>query len=885
MPSAAGSVATSGSAGAAAAVALDLVGSDPRAAVEAAHEAVRLAGLQQDAAAASTAQRALGLARRALGDLPGALLALRAAVRTAEAAGRPEPAAEARMSLAFALLERGRVAAALREADLATGALTGLAAARLRAQRALVLQRSGRLEEALEDFRHTLPELQRAGDRLWEARLRTNRAVLLADRGNLTEAAQDFVRAGSLYTELGQGLPAADATWGLGFVAARRGDLRTALTCYDATADRYAAAGVPVPELLVDRAEVLLSAGLVEEAQTCVETAVQGLRGLLRHTSLAEAQLLQAQCTLAAGDAERARQMATTAEHHLRRQGRRGWSVVARYVGLRAADAAGEPLEPGAAVRLADALEAAGWRVLALDARIIAARAALTTGRVGLAETQLRRATAARRGTVEQRVRAWYAEALLRQAHGRHRAVTGALRAGLRAVDEHRASLGATELRVHASSHGAELARLGLDAALHDRAAVRVLEWSERFRAGAARLRPVTPPADGELAQLLAQLRQVSAQLESALLDGRAVAAIRSRQAALEREVRLSSRRLNGPRQVALEVASVAALQAALTDKAKVLVVYLVHDGALYAVVLDGRRVSLHALGSAEPPVRALNAVHFALRRLAAVRSSSRALTAALAAADHAANGLHDALVAPLLRDLGDRPLVVVPTAALHAVPWALLPALRGRSLVVAPSATVWHRAAGRPATGTCGVGLLVAGPGLPAADAEVRTLAGLHPAATCLLGAAADTESVLTALGRAEWAHVAAHGTLRTDNPLFSALTMADGSLTVYDLERLPQVPGLVALPVCESAVGSVHAGEEVLGLASALLSLGTRTLVATVVPVPDDASRELMLGMHGRLTAGNDVPAALAQAQADLPRDDPAGLAAVAGFGCLGA
>ena len=38
----------------------------------------------------------------------------------------------------------------------------------------------------------------------------------------------------------------------------------------------------------------------------------------------------------------------------------------------------------------------------------------------------------------------------------------------------------------------------------------------------------------------------------------------------------------------------------------------------------------------------------------------------------------------------GNGPVVLVPTGALHAVPWAMLPSMRGRPLVVAPSAATW---------------------------------------------------------------------------------------------------------------------------------------------------------------------------------------------------
>ena len=150
----------------AAAAALAMVGASPRDAQDAALEARRVSRRRHDRAAESVADRALGLARKELGDLVGARAALRDAVRVADRAGLDDVAAEARMSLAFVLLDSGRVTGALAQADRAVSALRGAAAARLRAQRGLILQRCGRLTEAQAAYQLALPVLARAGDRV-----------------------------------------------------------------------------------------------------------------------------------------------------------------------------------------------------------------------------------------------------------------------------------------------------------------------------------------------------------------------------------------------------------------------------------------------------------------------------------------------------------------------------------------------------------------------------------------------------------------------------------------------------------------------------------------------------------------------------------------------
>ena len=180
-----------------------------------------------------------------------------------------------------------------------------------------------------------------------------------------------------------------------------------------------------------------------------------------------------------------------------------------------------------------------GWGVEALDARLIAGRAALELGRPRLARRQLELAAAARNAKpahpVQVRTRAWHAAALLRLSRGDRRGASAAVAAGLRALEAHRMTLGATELRAHASGHGEELATLGLRLAVESGSAARVLAAAERRRAAGLLLRPARPPDDAELAAELAELRRVTAALDESLRDGRPDPTLVRRQAALER--------------------------------------------------------------------------------------------------------------------------------------------------------------------------------------------------------------------------------------------------------------------------------------------------------------------------------------------------------------
>ena len=868
--------------------ALEAVGVDPRRAKDLAEQAYVVARRERNTAASCTALRAQGLAHRGLGDLAAAEAKMRAALRCGVRSTDRQPEAEARMSLAFILLERGRIASALAHADRAAENLVGLPAARLIAQRAMILQRCGRLDEALAEYARSMPVLRKHQDEKWEARARNNRGLLQAYRGDLALAERDLGRALLLHRQAGREADAGDVEWNLGFVAARRGDAPTALERYAEAAAAHEAQGTPNPQLLLDRGEVLLSVGLVTEARQTAERALAACTASGQGLDAAEAELLLAKAALAAGDPAVALTAGRRAERALVRQHRDAWALLARYVRLRASAAVGRPTRRALAEALttADALAAAGWRVGELDARLVAAGMALTLRDDTTGATQLRRAARARHSTdLELASRAWYAEALLRNSRGDGRGAQAALRAGLRGVGRQRSMLGATELRVHVASHGTELARMGLGLALASGSAPTVLAWAERWRAGALHHRPVRPPKDPELAFALAELRRLSAEVDEALLDGERPRTLETRRRELEQEVVQASRSATDPLAAAgLGVPTVAALRQALGDQT--LVEYAEVDGLLVAVTVRSGSCRLVRLGPLTAVTPELEALLFALRRLAVGFGSVRSQALARTAAEQAAARLDAAILGPLRRSIDGSSLVVVPTGALHAVPWAALPTTAAVPVTIAPSSATWLRSRTTTATeADPSRVVLVAGPGLAAAEAEVTDAAAGYDDPTLLVGSDATGSAVLTALDGAGLAHVSAHGRLRTDNPLFSALRLSDGDLTVYDLERLRTAPTTVLLPACQSGVAAVRAGDEMMGLVSALLALGSRHIVATVIAVPDAQTADLMLDVHTELRNGSLPADALFAARQRADLTDNATYAAAAGAVAYGA
>ncbi|QFZ23637.1 CHAT domain-containing protein [Saccharothrix syringae] len=579
---------------------------------------------------------------------------------------------------------------------------------------------------------------------------------------------------------------------------------------------------------LVDRAEALLSTGLVREANAVLRAAVT--------TRVPEALLLAARCALRDDDPVTARALAAEAEASFRAANRSFWVPVAQAIALRAGASgstpapvptstpgragtpppaspptpAGPPTPVGAPgpTNVLDPTNTpapsntpspsntSGLTNTPTPADVIAAASAVAAAcdehghhddaaELRLALLPAEAAARRHRGTTRSRAAGWLARARLATTR---RDAVAACRAGL---------------ALHDTTTSGELVDIALDHALDSTDARAVLHWGERRRAAA----PAPTPEVGE----------VRAELRLARVRGD-----QDRVAYLEREVRRLSFAAGPAREPVVPLSDVLG---ALGDRA--LLMFISHRGRLVAVSVAAGRVRLHDCGDARTAARHVRAISLA--------TASPAVTGFPATAPHAVAELDR-----LLRPAGDRGLVVVPSPELARLPWAALPSARGRAVSVAPSAGCWFRAHSRPLA--LGRRLWVAGPDLRHAQREVESLRRAHGGEF-----RSTVDGALSGMAQADVVHIAAHG-VRQDE-LFSYLQLEDGPLHGHDLDSLAKVPPIVVLSACES------------GLARVLLRRGARVVVESVRSVPDDRVVDLMIDLHADLAR----PAqALADAQA---------------------
>jgi CHAT domain-containing protein len=318
--------------------------------------------------------------------------------------------------------------------------------------------------------------------------------------------------------------------------------------------------------------------------------------------------------------------------------------------------------------------------------------------------------------------------------------------------------------------------------------------------------------------------------------------------------------------QVAPEAASLVSAQNIAIDQivAKLgpdesLVDYYAQGDDLFAFVLHGNTVTgfkLSAKGLAED-VRAF--------REAIDKRDTRARDIGVR--------LQQRLIRPLDGELTGMKLTIAPHGVLHYLPFAALPD-RGGYLIdrfelrLIPSANTLVYLRDEPPK-KIGELLALGNPDLgdrrldlPNAQTEAVTVAAMFPDSRALVRSDASKTAVKELANGFTMLHFATHGRFDANAPLSSGLYLAkgeesDGVLTVSDLYSLRWDVDLVTLSACETGLGKVANGDDVIGLTRGFLYAGARSIVATLWEVDDAATAQLMesfyrnLGTNGKREA----------------------------------
>jgi CHAT domain-containing protein len=250
------------------------------------------------------------------------------------------------------------------------------------------------------------------------------------------------------------------------------------------------------------------------------------------------------------------------------------------------------------------------------------------------------------------------------------------------------------------------------------------------------------------------------------------------------------------------------------------------------------------------------------------------------------AGKLYDRLVRPLEGAMKERNLLIVAHGSLHYLPFNALREGNGYlierySTRQLPSASVlkYLKPAKSQTTGTL---LAFGNPDLgdprfdlKHAQTEALSVSKVLPNSRALVRNDAS-ESAFKRYGEGfRYLHIASHGEFNADMPLSSALLLAkdsanDGTLTVGELYSMRLNADLVTLSACETGLGKIANGDDVVGLTRGFLYAGSRSIVASLWQVDDEATAYLMTRFYSALK-GTSKREALRLAQIETRRKYP--------------
>ncbi|MCB1645316.1 MAG: CHAT domain-containing protein [Pseudomonadales bacterium] len=379
------------------------------------------------------------------------------------------------------------------------------------------------------------------------------------------------------------------------------------------------------------------------------------------------------------------------------------------------------------------------------------------------------------------------------------------------------------------------------------RALVDLLATRQQFPGRQARM-----PETGALLEAVAREQYTElARIQNGKLNVRSVN-VHSLQQLQEKDPELASL-------ISVQGVELPSLQAQLGAQ-EALVEYFGHDAAWFAFVVTRHQVRAVALDPKE--------------LTAGVQTFRKALEEARGTS-YVRHGqaLYRRLIAPLGLPAGIRALTIVPHGPLHYLPFAALQNERSGflldnfSLRILPSASVLNYL--RADQVSSASVLILGNPDLgnpnldlPGAEREAVSVAQRFAVADLKLRKQAS-ESYLRNHGEGQrLIHFAGHGTFDPVQPMASALLLSpddehDGMLQVSELYELRLDADLVTLSGCQTALGNVTDGDDVVGFTRGFMFAGARTIVSSLWEVDDEATRRLMTIFYQSLSAGGAITA----------------------------
>jgi len=234
-------------------------------------------------------------------------------------------------------------------------------------------------------------------------------------------------------------------------------------------------------------------------------------------------------------------------------------------------------------------------------------------------------------------------------------------------------------------------------------------------------------------------------------------------------------------------------------------------------------------------------------------------------------NKLYSWLLSPVIPHIEDsKVLGVIPHGPLHYVSFGTL-SHQGRYVIdtypifYLPSASVLNYTTGRRAEKVNFNVLAIGNPDLknplldlPFAEQEVGSMKWNFNDITILTKEKATKKWVLDNIEKYGIIHMASHGEFNPINPLFSAIKLAPDQKTNGDLEAaevfsLKINADMVFLSACQTGIGKVLLGDDVIGLNRAFFYAGTHTVISSLWRVSDVSTAILIKQFYRQFVRNN--------------------------------
>jgi CHAT domain-containing protein len=778
-----------------------------------------------------------------------------------------------------------------------------------------ILHRLDRPDAALHAYDRALRSARRLGDAERIRGVHFNRANVLVALGRFAEAEDLYQKVRSAAGKAGESWVVALVDYSLGYLCLQRSDYGPAYALLDAARSAFEALGDNHQLALghLDLAELLLEINRFERAEHHSRRARALCDQLGLRYENAKATLFTAIAALGQGEDERAKKLLAEATTAFRQEGNAPSEAVCELYG-------GEIQRRGGRPAQADARFARAERCFGRE-RLRLRQAAATLRRAGLAVERGRRAQARAHLAGARRILQRLSSPWLTVQHdhlrgrldlldGRPRQALGHLHRAVEGIESIRSRIGLDEFRLSFAADKAPIYADLVEVLLETRSGARAVSEAfavvERARAralvdllagrlGGAETR--LDHAGRALVKRLARLRGEVSWLSGLCSGGPGLGAegrrdesqlARSREMLLEREADIA----DTMQRLARRHQGLGALAAGETITLDEVQSHLAGDTVLVEYYLNGDRSRAFVIHRDSARVVDLSAaadeIEIALGRLRFQIDKCGYGDDYLLQHEgllHAGARRHLARLAELVWDpLGveSQRILIVPHGPLHSLPFHALPIGGGLDLVDAaeitclPSASTLRYLRRAPADHDANGGdsILVVGVDdhrIPKVREEVEQLEQLFPHGRSLRGREATLEALSSAAAEVDYLHVAAHGIFRQDDPFFSALRLADGWLSLYDIYGLQLKARLVSLSACQSGRSWVGGGDEMVGLVRGFLYAGASSLVVSLWPVHDSTTAELMSSFYRSLRAGELPASALRSAMIEVRAKHP--------------